>query len=211
MAASSVVFVNEALGVIGVDEIVTLADTSKAAKVANRHYDNSRRASLRAHPWNFAQSRVTLIALTNQAGTVGPVFDGAEGFTNYFLMPDGSATYTTSQGGTAPYCLRVLETSLDDLEEPWRVEGRYIITVESTLSILQVGDITDTTQWDALYERAAMYELATRLAFPLTGNTALVREMQGMYAATLKEARSIDGQERGITKFRSNDLKNVRL
>ena len=52
--------VNDALGELGEEPIVTMTDTTKRAKLANRIYARTRDYVLRVYNWNFATVRVEL-------------------------------------------------------------------------------------------------------------------------------------------------------
>src|SRR5690554_4100736 len=56
---------NRALSHTGTDQsIVSLDERSKEARICARWYEPSRDQLLRAFPWNFAQRRVTLAAIS---------------------------------------------------------------------------------------------------------------------------------------------------
>jgi hypothetical protein len=53
---------------LGQDPIASLTDNRKAAIHCNLAYDPTRRAMLRAHPWDFATARARLSASGHRAG-----------------------------------------------------------------------------------------------------------------------------------------------
>ena len=69
---------------------------------------------------------------------------------------------------TDPFCLRVL--SLDDPDIIFRVEGRKILTDESTIKLKYVGRITDPNAYDTLLIETIAAALAADLAYPLVGS-----------------------------------------
>lgn len=56
----SIVIANRALMLLGEPNIVSIADDNKAARACTSEYDNTRRAALRSHIWQFAKKRATL-------------------------------------------------------------------------------------------------------------------------------------------------------
>ena len=190
---SDVTIANEALTALGESPITAFTDTSKPALLATTHYASSRNEVLRAHPWNFAQVRVALNALPTP-----PTFGGIDDFAFYFELP------------TDPFCLRVLETDGDETKTPWRVEGRTLIYPDSSVSILYVALITDTSQYDSLFRSAVAMRLAAKIAYGITGSSSVAKDMYQLYLAALKEARSVDGQEGSARHYRTTSLTEVR-
>ena len=60
--ASQVAICNRAMEMLGQAPIVSISDSSAQAKALNRVYNDSRRALLEDHPWNFAKKRASLAA-----------------------------------------------------------------------------------------------------------------------------------------------------
>ena len=189
MATSDVELVSNALRLIGDDPITALSDNSERARLANAFYTPTLDELLRQQNWNFAQKRVTLVELAT-----APVWD----FAHQFQLPEN------------PYCLYVLETSLGS-DEPWRLEGRALVTDASSVSILYVARITDVTVWDGLFAEAFTYELAFKFSYPLTRNAQLSEVLQRESEKKFQRAKSRDGQEaRMLKKFLSSSLTQVR-
>ena len=197
MADSDVAVCNIALAEIGDQAIVSLGDDAARARALNLMYLPILDAMLRSHNWNFAQFRVALNRLT-----ATPAFD----FTYMYELP------------TAPLCLIVLETSLDE-NEPWRIETyqtgsasyRVLITDASSVNILYVGRVTDVSRWDPLFADAMSIELAARICYALTRNASLQDVLEKKAVDKWRIAKSRDGQEgRALKKLLSNQLLRVR-
>jgi hypothetical protein len=169
---SEVDIINSAMNMIGASNIISRGEDSKAARVSNQRYDSIRDAVLRSHSWNCAVTRVSLAADSDT-----PAFDWAYQFT----LP------------TDPFCLRVLR--LDHLDIDHRVEGRKIVTDESTINLVYIARITDPNVFDTLLVEAISARLAADVSFTLSQSTSLTQSMYALYDTKLKEARFVDATE----------------
>jgi len=170
--ASVVDICNSALNMIGASNILALTEDSKAARVCNQRYDFVRDAVFRSHPWNCLIRRATLAA-----DTATPAFD----FAKQFTLP------------TDPYCLRLLR--LEDPDTVHKVEGRKILTNESTCKILYVARITDPNEYDMLLIESIAARLAADISYALVNSNNLMQQMHNMYESKLREARFVDATE----------------
>tara|TARA_R100001510_G_scaffold13288_1_gene10540 strand:- start:206 stop:784 length:579 start_codon:yes stop_codon:yes gene_type:complete len=191
--ASVVDICNSALNMLGGNTIISLTETSKNARLCNQRYELVRDAVFREHPWNCLQKRVELAKDTD-----APAFEFASAFT---LPAD---------------CLRVLrsENSNFSNNERFRIEGRKLLTDESTMKILYVASITDTTQYDASLIETLSARLAAELAYPITQSSTLMDRMFGLYQQKLKDARFADATEGTVddeTRIQADDFINARL
>ena len=87
MASSSLDIANSALLALGADPIGSLGEATDRARLCSQFYDDIRKETLRAHPWNFALHQQQLEARVQTSGnfsgvtgtvtltTVGPVFN----------------------------------------------------------------------------------------------------------------------------------------
>ncbi len=174
MAASDVEICNIALAVLEEQRITSLTESTEQGRYCNIHYDDARDFVLRLHPWNFATRRASLAR-----NATAPAF----GYDNSFKLP------------TDPYCLRVI--SANDPSEPpdWKVEGRDLLSHESTVDLVYIGRIIDVTQFDAGFVQALAHYLAWKLAKPLTGSKTEADQKGRDFAAILRQARNVDGAE----------------
>ncbi len=175
---SNIEIANIALTLLGQDPIVDFSDETESARVMDRLFDTNRDAVLRAHPWNCATARETLVLLA-----AAPAFDWAYAF----------------QLPVDPYCLKVLALNDDqedgDAGDEFQIEGRTLVTNQSTASIRFIKRVTDATEYDALLYETIAVRLAWKAAITLTANRALATDMRQMYLDGLKEARTMDGME----------------
>lgn len=188
LALSDVDIANRALVQIGGNTITSLADTTPEAVVVAAWYATARDEVIVAHPWNFALTRATL------AQIVSPGVNWDYAFA-YQLPTD---------------CLRVLETSWDDEESPWVVEGRKLWISEGSVSIKYLASVTDPSQFSKGFEQAFTYKLAAQIAYPIRRDRQLVVDMEALYQDALKKAKAWDGQEQSPRTLRVETLKVVR-
>lgn len=168
--ASKVGIMNRALGLVGDEPITSPTEDSEPARIMNRFYDDSRRAVLRAHPWNSAVRRISLAKLSASP---------AWGFDNQFQLPAEA--------------LRVLQVSKE--KSTFKIEGRRLLSDSDTVEILYIKDITDPNEFDPLLLDVFAARLASDVAYRLTASRTLASDLWEMYLAKLREARKIDAQE----------------
>jgi len=163
---------NAALVLLGERRIDSIDGTSKTAKLIKERFDEVRDDTLRVHPWNFAQARAQIAKDTEE-----PVW----GFNNLYPFPED--------------LLRLLNVN-NPGGEPWRVEGRAIVTdLGEPLEIVYTKQVTDPTEMDVLFRQALAAHLAWDLAEAITGTNTKVQELQNIYQSKLQSARTPDGQE----------------
>lgn len=182
MASSAVEVINEGLALLGARPIASLTEGTKTASLAATVFADERDATLRAHPWKFARQRQQL------AQTAAPL-----------SLEDWSYSY---QLPTSPYCLKVLK--LNGGRIPWTIEGRKLLTNDSVAKALYTARIESPSEWDPMYTSALAARLAMTMAYPLTEQANLQKQMSELYAFKLSEARSIDSQE-GFTEELSDE------
>jgi len=168
--ASDVDIINSGLNLIGATNITSRTEDSKAARVTNQRYDFVRDGVFRAHPWHCLVKRQELAA-----DTTDPVME----FSNAYQLPAD--------------CLRVLRDQY--LDTIYRVEGRRIVTDESTIKIIYIARITDPNEYDALLMECISARLAADCAFALTASRTLAADMFALYEAKLSEARFVNATE----------------
>ena len=88
------------------------------------------------------------------------------------------------------------------------------MTDESSIKILYVAAITDTTQYDASLIETLSARLAAELAYPITQSSSLMDRMFSLYQQKLKDARFADATEGTVddeTRIQADDFINARL
>ena len=190
-AISETSICNLALTRLGHMQITSLTEGTKASDLCTLHYDLSRDALLRAHPWNFAISRVTL---AQDATTPNHEFDYRHTLPVDCLKvirTDWEADGFTS---TAVYGFPGLNGYAGAVV-PYRIEGRYLLTNEDTVKIEYIASITDPTQFDVLFVDLLAQRLAAEICIALTDNQSAAKTMWEIYDRKIVEARLMDATE----------------
>lgn len=177
---SDVQICNRALIRLGADTITVLTENSKEGRLCNILYNQVRKALLRSHPWNFAIGRATLAA-----STTAPAF----GFDYSYPLPAD--------------CLRVWQ--LYNSKSTYQIEGRTLLTDDTTAKIIYIKDITDTTKFDSLFSTIFSLRLAMELSYNITSNASVTAALTDEYMKLRREARLFDGQEGSTPTWDSGD------
>lgn len=181
MAVTKLSICNMALSRVGNDKLTQAqltADAIRAAQLVNSYYDNCRDATLRAHPWNFAVKRDSLVS-TGEA----PSFEYAVAFE----LPDDF--------------LKIVRPDWESLgmEISYRIENqndvKVLVTDESTCSIEYIAQITDATLFDPQFVDVLAQRLAAEISTGLTDNANMTEKLWQVHASKLREARGVDAQE----------------
>ena len=188
--ASETDCINEALGLIGASRISGLDEDSINARHALTFYAPTRDALLRMHHWNFATGRAAL-----SASTTAPLFE----FTYAYPLPEE--------------CLKVREyngvpvTYAGQYPSRYTVEGRSILTNDTTVLIVYTARVTDLTRWDALAYQVLMTWLASKLAQAIPKDQKKSAELlQVAMNMLLPSALAADGQEGTVQALISDSL-----
>lgn len=187
---TAVDLVNQALVELGGrPEVESLTDTaSDSARIANAVYATVRDTLLQQHPWNFAMARAEV-----EADDTDPDF----GWSKRYALPDD--------------CLRVWRLS----DEPtnklgWAVEGGWLLTDEaSPIELRYIARVEDPDDWSPAFQRAVIGELAAAMAMAISNTAAVAQAARQTAAIRLEEARSLDGRERGKTRWPDGRLKRA--
>ena len=168
--ASIVDICNGALNQLGASTIITLTEDSKNARLCNARFTQIRDSVFRSHPWNSLQKRVELAADSDTP---------AWGFTSQFTIPAD--------------CLRVL--TILDFDSDYKIEGRKILTDNSSMKILYVSRVTDPNEYDELLRETLSAALAADIAYAVTSSNPVAKNMYDLFQQKLKEARFVDSTE----------------
>lgn len=180
MAVSETSICNLALSRVGHDFISSLGESTKAGRLCNLHYEPTRDALLRSHPWNFAIRRASLASIATT-----PTFE----YQFAYALPTDF--------------VRMVRTSDDAgfIFEDYRIEGqtgstsKVLVTNADSVSIEYVAKITDTNAFDAAFVDVLAQRLACELCVALTDNANMTANLWRVYQEKLREARNMDAQE----------------
>jgi len=191
--SSKTAIANLALGHMKIDPVVSIDppdSDSKAAQSAEKWYDQARRDTLEAHPWNFASKR---ISVASEATT--PAFEYTK---KYQLPPDFIRVN------------RVGELWQDPVTD-FEIEDGYILCDEtSPLKLCYVYNIEDVSKFSPKFITALSSKLAAFMAYEMTGNASLVEAMENQYERALTSAASVDGQNRPTRRVQRSKRRDAR-
>lgn len=177
--ASEVDICNIALSNLGERPITARNDQNQRARACDNRFDDVRDLVLRSHVWNCALKREQLTS-----SATAPVW----GYDVAYPKP--------------AKMLRLI--SVKENEYPFKIEGENIVTNSTSLNILYIEQVTDTTKYDALLIQAIALRLATEIAQDITGKTQLKEALMRKYREVMSEARSADAAEGTPQKIESD-------
>ena len=169
--ASEVQICNLALAKVGDEQITSLTENSKAARLCNLVYEPMRDATLRAHPWNFAIKRIELAA-----NTLTPAYE----YNTQFTLPSDF--------------LRLIGTNMLDTAK-FTVEGNQLLCNVSALKIKYIYAVTDPNVFDWLFNEALSARIAAELSIAMTDNRSLTVDLFNLFSTKLSDARTADATE----------------
>ena len=193
--ASQVEICNSALNMLGANNIISLTEDSKNARLMNQRYEPIRDAVFRSHSWNCLIKRVELAQDTETP---------SHEYTKQYTLPSD--------------CLRVLRVgghhdgSSSDLDngQTFKIEGRKLLTDEGTVYLIYIALITDVNQYDTLLRETIAARLAAELSYAITSSAALTNSLKETYLEKLREARFTDATEGTADNLDSSTFINSR-
>jgi hypothetical protein len=147
-----------------------LDDNSKQGRLCNLFYSFDRDVVLSEEVWSFAVARQALSQLSATNNT---------NFDYMYQLP------------VDPYCLYPIEIK-DYPNEPFIIEGRVLYTNLDAVTLRYTAQITDPTQFPALFSLALAYKIASDLAMSMEGKQNRFGEMESMYQRMVIKAQGID-------------------
>lgn len=178
--ASETDICNIALSNLGERPIAIRTDQNQRARACDNRFNDVRDLVLRSHVWNCALRRE------------GP-------------MPSSATAPKWGYDYAYPIPAEMLRLiSVKENEYPFKIEGDNIVTNSTTLHILYIERVTDTTKYDALLIQAIALRLATEIAQDITGKTQLKEALMRKYREVMSEARSADAAEGTPQKIESD-------
>ena len=191
--ASVVDMCNSALNLLGASTISSLTEDTKNARLCNQRFEPIRDRVFRSHNWNCLIKRVQLAQ-----DSTGPVVEYTYGYT---LPTD---------------CLRVLKIhngSTDSIKSAldYKIEGRKVVTDETTIYLVYVALVTDPNEFDSYLREAISHQLAADICYAITNNSTLANNYMNRADERLREARFIDATENSLGTIESNEFVDARL
>jgi len=181
--ASDTDICNMALSYLGANKIIEMTDKTTEASLCQLNFDFCRDAILEEVNWSFAKKRFVLAAPDKDKPAFGYGFS--------FVLPVN--------------VLRVI--TVNDNKVDWEIEDRRILTDSSSLNILAIIRITDSSKFSPMFIQAFAAYLAAEIALPLTNSTAQQSAMAQMYIAKKRWAQGNDGRQGRSDIRRSHGFK----
>jgi len=175
--ADAVSICNIALQKLGAKSISALTEDTTEGRACNRIYTQCRDSELRAHPWSFARERVQVAA-----DSTDPEF----GYAKRYAIPTDSLRILPTNG-----------TNGDPLQDDWQIEGRFILTDDtSPINLIYIKRVTDENVFDVLFIELLTARIARDIAEKVTQSNTKKDEATAHYIGMQKEARRINAFER---------------
>ena len=195
--ATVIEIVNAALVQLGSQGgLGSLTDTGAHAQQANQVYTIARDALLACHAWNFAMARAEIDADVDGDGdAVKPAF----GWSLQYTLP--ADTIRAWRLNDAPVDRRY-----------WEIEGGKLLTNEaSPIHLRYIKRVTDAESFPPLFADALSWEIAARLALPITQSQTTARGARDEARRALADAKWADSQEKGKRRQALGDLERAKL
>lgn len=170
MAVSEVGICNLALARLGESRIISLSESTKAARACGAVYEFMRDEVLQAHPWTFAKTRATLARLD----TIAPF-----GYRYAYQLPAGF----------------LQAVRLHDAGADYEIEGNRLLTDESGVNLVYIERIIDTNRFSPLFVSALSARLAAEITLRLVPSAGVQKNMLTLYNKLMEEAKAADARQ----------------
>lgn len=168
---SAVDICNLALSKIGSENRISqIGEAGREGEQCELFYEHTRDHLLQSHPWNFAIGRK---ALSQDANS--PAFE----FDNQFLLP---GDYLRSW-------------KLYNDNNPFKVEGDRLLTNSSSVNLIYIKKITNTTLFPPLFVEALATRLAAEMCDVIASDNTKTQRLFAEFEVKFREAKRRDGQE----------------
>lgn len=190
--ASVVDICNRALQKLGAKRISALTDETPTARACALAYPIVRQSELRKYDWNFAIERASLAA-----DVPAPTW----GRENSFTLPDDYIKLTNSYpedmvSDNSTVGVSVAFTAFFNGMKDWVIEGKKIVTNDSApLYVRYIKDVTDTSQWDALFVDVMANALAYEICEEITQSNTKKDSIEKSYKNSIEEAKKASSIE----------------
>lgn len=161
--ATAVEICNMALGLLGAENITSLTEDTRIAKVCNTFYTTTKLNLLRCHNWNFAMKRASLTS----SGT--PAFE----YKYQITKPNDY--------------LRIVE--FYDYAYSFKEEGGYILVNQSTVKAKYIRNDVSEADFDESFVPALASKLASTIAYQITQSATAVQLAQAQHKEDISQAR----------------------
>ena len=178
---SDVAIVNMALSRVGQSRISSLTESGQNAQLCNLYYEPTKEELLSSFDFSFARDRVELMEY------------GGDNFSEY--------TYKYTLPTTSLRILNLLNSKdYSDTTDPWRREGKYILTNVSPCFVKFTKKITNPSQMPQTFIEALYLRLASKLIVKVTQDQKLFGPMFQEFTAAMQIAMAVDGSTQQETE-----------
>ena len=171
--------INNALQMLGADQISDPSEQSESARQSSMVYDQCVREELMKQAWSFAKAQVRLPVSAD-----APTFR----FARAFVLPADFIRLVELENRWVFSVQRTVDTNPIPAFER---QGRTIFTdLGAPLGITYIRDLSDDpTLWDPMFSAVVSSALALKLAMTLTKSEGTVSLVNKRYQQELKEAK----------------------
>lgn len=146
-------------------------------------YDINRKALLEEFPWNFSVKRVSLALDATTPNSK---------FSYRFIIPTD--------------CLRIYSVYNDETER--EEEGGYILSDSSTMKLIYVADITDTSKFTPLFSKILSYDMAIMAQRKIRNETSDTGYLYKERDRLMKVAKKIDAMKNHRSQRRRSTIED---
>ena len=158
---------NMALGLLGAENITSINDNTRIAKVCKTFYSTTLLHILRSHNWNFAIKRASLTSTTPPV--IVPVYE----YSHSIAKPSD--------------CLRIVE--FYDYTQSFKEENGRILLNQQTVKCKYVRNDVAEADFDPSFIVCLASKLADVMCYQITQSATLVQSVQVRHKMDLAEAR----------------------
>jgi len=172
--SSQVGICNMALTRLGQQRITSLSQSSLEAQFCSLYYEQTKDELLTSHEWSFAVERKVLAAVSG------------DNFTEYsykYSLPTDYLRVIT----------QISSDDYTDLEDAYRIEGKYLLSDLSHNYIKYIKHITQDNDLPTLFVEPFYLRLATKLNLKLTQDQSLMRLLFQEFSGAMLSAMGIIG------------------
>lgn len=176
--SSKVTISNMAIAALGQKSFIqSMTEASVEARYANLFYDQCRKATLRAHPWNCATSRKQLASLGAGIGK----------WRYTYAVPSNCLK--------ARYIVPFIPSEKVPFEVALSDDGnsRVLYTDRENATLVYTVDLDNPDLFDAMFIDALSLSLAFRLSPTIAPNRA--QEMSNRFVNAMRSAQTVDASE----------------
>lgn len=190
---SIVAICNLALSNIGKENISSLAEESAEARACRQFYGHTRDILLQGFPWKFAAKTAILAEVAN---------DRPGQWSHAYARPVDCLKVR----GVRPYLNQGYLSEQDRLAIPYKIDGGIVYSNEESLVMLYTHPLDDPTQYSPLFVEAFSWQLAVRLAMPLTRDPSVRADALRVARDTTGTASELDASEEHYSYWVTTDL-----